>query len=307
MMKIGATYLVTILKYGYPPKMEDELKGFEYLQKLGFHYLEMEGLGREHAERLMANLPIYKAALKDNGLHIHNFCGVDPDLVSLDDTKRKAAYEHFKKIAEVGCELGAETLHLASYTPPVEYLGRAPYKLDGGDYEFGSKTRLRIPDGFDWERVWEVLVESCRFCADTAQSLGRVIIMEPRVDEIICSVDSMRRLIDDVDSPYFKANFDTGHFNAQRENCCLALEKLKGRYANIHIADNDPVNTDHVTVGDGTIDWHEFFRILVKQGYDGYLGLDLGAKDDKELEEKLLVSRERLMAIARSEGAEITY
>ena len=41
--------------------------------------------------------------------------------------------------------------------------------------------------------------------------------MEPRVGEVICSVDSMIRLLDDVNSDYFKANFDTGHFSAQRE------------------------------------------------------------------------------------------
>ncbi|MCL2646298.1 MAG: sugar phosphate isomerase/epimerase, partial [Phycisphaerales bacterium] len=28
--------------------------------------------------------------------------------------------------------------------------------------------------------------------------------------------------------------------------------------------------------GGGTIDWEEFFRVLKVQGYDGYLGLDLG-------------------------------
>ena len=55
-MKLGVTYLITILKCGYPPKPEDDLKTLEYLNKLGFHYLEMEGLGREHGERLKHNL-----------------------------------------------------------------------------------------------------------------------------------------------------------------------------------------------------------------------------------------------------------
>ena len=100
--------------------------------------------------------------------------------------------------------------------------------------------------------------------------------MEPRVGEVICSVDSLLRLIEHVDRPNFKANFDTGHFSAQRENVVLALAKLKGNFANIHISDNDPVNTDHLPLGDGTIDWHEFFRVLKVMGYEGYLGLDLG-------------------------------
>ena len=100
--------------------------------------------------------------------------------------------------------------------------------------------------------------------------------MEPRVGEVICSVDSLLRLIEHVKRPNFKANFDTGHFSAQRENVVLALEKLRGNFANIHISDNNPVNTDHIAIGDGAIDWAEFFRVLKAMKYTGYLGLDLG-------------------------------
>ena len=100
--------------------------------------------------------------------------------------------------------------------------------------------------------------------------------MEPRVGEVICSVDSMIRLIKDVGAANFKANFDTGHFSAQRENVVLALMKLEGMFANIHLSDNNPANTDHLPLGQGIIDWEEFFRVLKMQGYEGYLGLDLG-------------------------------
>lgn len=306
-MKLSVTYLVTILKYGYPPKPEDDLKSLEYLNHLGFHYLEMEGLGKEHAANLKKNLSTYKKALADNGIHVHNFCSVDPDMVSLDSKKRSVAYDHFKEMAQIGCELGTETLHLASFAPPVEYLGRAPYQLDGGEYEFGAKARIRIPDGFSWQHVWDIVVESSRFCAEYAKSLGKVVLMEPRIGEVVCSVDSMIRLLDDVGCDALQANFDTGHFCAQRENVCLALKKLEGRYANIHVADNDPKDALHIPLGTGSIDWEEFFRLLIQQGYDGYLGLDLGAKDDKQLERWLIQSRDYAAAVAKSAGAELSW
>src|SRR5690606_8517864 len=107
---------------------------------------------------------------------------------------------------EVGVHLGAETLHLASYAPPVEYGGKRPYAINE-DYVLGDQFDVRIPDDFSWQRVWDVLVESCRFCAQVAAGHGRTVIMEPRVGEVICSVDSQIRLIDDVDMPNFKANF----------------------------------------------------------------------------------------------------
>jgi protein FrlC len=106
--------------------------------------------------------------------------------------------------------------------------------------------------------------------------------MEPRVGEVICSADSLLRLIHDVGLPNFKANFDTGHFSAQRENVTLALAKLEGQFANIHLSDNDPANTDHLPIGQGTIDWHEFVRALHAAGYNGYLGLDMGGRETIE-------------------------
>jgi sugar phosphate isomerase/epimerase len=82
--------------------------------------------------------------------------------------------------------------------------------------------------------------------------------------------------------PNFKANFDTGHFSAQRESVPLALKKLEGKFANFHISDNNPKSAQHLPIGDGTIDWLEFFRVLKSINYRGYLGLDLGSKDSIE-------------------------
>jgi sugar phosphate isomerase/epimerase len=304
MIKIGITYLYTILTYGYPPAIEDDFKALADIQEMGFHYLEMEGLGREHTQSLWGRRAEFKQRLADHGVHVHNFCAVDPDLVSLDDATRRAAYERFKQSAELGAYLGTETLHLASYAPPVSYKGKHPYSL-GEKYEFGDTYNISIPDGFSWDRVWSTIVGSCRTAAQIAETHGLTVIMEPRVGEVICSVDSMLRLINDVAMPNFKANFDTAHFCAQRENIPLALTKLQGKYANMHVADNNPISTDHLPIGEGVIDWDEVFRLLRLQGYDGYLGLDLGNRPT--LRDDLRRSRDTLCAVAARQGITIKY
>ncbi len=301
-MKLSITYLYTIACYGYPPKVEDDFKALAEIEKLGFHYLEMEGLGAEHAAAVSARRHDLKKCLDDHGIQVHNFCAVDPNLVSLDERVRRQAYEQFKHTAELGVFLGAETLHLASYAPPVEYHGSRPYALDE-EYQFGDTFRIRLPEGFSWARVWEVLVDSSRHCAQVAADLGRTIIMEPRVGEVICSVDSQLRLIADVGLANFKANFDTGHYSAQRENVVLALAKLEGQYANIHVSDNSPENTLHLPPGRGAIDWAEFFRVLRLQGYDGYLGLDLGPSET--LVDDLQRGAEHLMHVAAEAGIQL--
>lgn len=276
-MKISLTYLYTISRYGYPPTIEDDIHALSEIRKLGFHFLEMEGLGPKHLRAVYKNRTQLRKALLDGGLHVHNFCIIDKDLVSSEGTRRERARDRFKLGAELGDFLGAETLHLASYAPPVRYLGAQPYQLaKNKGYRFVNYLRIRIPPRFEWNAVWERLVDSCRFCAEVAAQHGKIILMEPRVGEVICSVDSLLRLMEQVGCSNFKANFDTAHFCAQRENVPLALMKLRGKFANVHIADNNPINADHLPIGKGIIDWQEFFRVLKSLEYAGYLGLDLG-------------------------------
>jgi sugar phosphate isomerase/epimerase len=296
-MRISITYLYVIFRYGYPHSVGDVLRALPEIRKLGFRFLEIEGLGAAHLRAMYAHRKTVAESLEANGLHVHNFCVVDPALVSLDPAKRGKALDGFRMGAELGAFFGAETLHLASYAPPVRYLTAKPYELGRKKpYTFTNQTSVRIPAGFEWQRVWDALVASCRACADIAARHGKTVIMEPRVGETICSVDSLLRLIEHVGRPNFQANFDTGHFSAQRENVPLALTKLAGKFANIHISDNDPVSARHLPIGDGSIDWLEFFRVLKTMNYTGYLGLDLGLS--KNMARDYRKSLERIQAVA---------
>lgn len=279
-MRISISYLYTISKYGYPHSVDDALKSFSEIQQLGFHFIEMEGLGRKNLEEVYKRRKEIRQVLDDNGLHVHNFCVVDPDMTNLDAEIRNSALDRFRMGCEIAALLDTETLHLASYSPPVNYLQAAPYQLSGDAYKFENVTRLRLPKGFEWEKVWEAVVSSARFCADVAAEYKRTVLMEPRIGEVICSVDSLLRLIEHVDRPNLKANLDTAHFSAQRENVVLSVAKLKGHFANVHVADNDPSNSEHIAIGDGTIDWKEFLLTLHRSGYTGYLGLDLRASEN---------------------------
>src|SRR5260370_7192563 len=47
-MRISITYLYVIFEYGYPHSMRDVLAALPKIRKLGFRFLEMEGLGGAH-------------------------------------------------------------------------------------------------------------------------------------------------------------------------------------------------------------------------------------------------------------------
>lgn len=170
-MKISITYLYTITRYGYPPSIDGDFKTSADIEQLGFHCLEMESLGSEHGTQVWSRRADLKRCLDDHRIHVHNFCAVDADLVSLDGAKHAAALERFKRTVELGVHFGTETLHLASYAPPVTCVGEASYQLNQ-DYALGDTFSLWIPDGCSWDQVWDVLVESCQKSAATELSTG---------------------------------------------------------------------------------------------------------------------------------------
>ena len=69
------------------------------------------------------------------------------------------------------------------------------------------------------------------------------------------------------------------------------------------LSDNNPANTDHLPIGDGLIDWDEFFRVLKAQRYDGYLGLDLGNRPS--LMDDLRRSADKLQELAGRHGIQL--
>ena len=298
MMKIGCTYLYPIFRYGYPPSFEDDLKALEDYKAMGFTYLELEGMGTDHLKRVHKNRKVYKQRCDGLGLKVHNFCPVLRDLVSMGRDKRESAYEAFRYGVEVAAEYGVHTVHLASYTPDVTFSGPRPYA--GSKYAFDEDYRVRFDPAFDWEAQWDVLVESVGRCCDMVKEIGKKVIMEPRVGEIICSSDSLLRLIKDVGRDNFYANFDCAHFQAQKEILPITLMKLRGKFANIHIADNDGTSSAHLPLGRGNIDWEAFFEGLVLMRYDAYLGVDIG--DTPNVVEDLKASARFILNMADRMG-----
>lgn len=83
-MRIGITCLYTIFKYDYPDSVDAAIASLREIRSLGFRFLEMEGLGREHLAEMYRRRQEVRRVLDDSGLHVHNFCVVDPEMVNVD-------------------------------------------------------------------------------------------------------------------------------------------------------------------------------------------------------------------------------
>jgi len=272
-MKIACCWLYAITKYGYPPSIPDTFRVLEEMAALGFHYIELEGVGPANMRAVADAGHELERRCDDLGLRVINFCPILPDAVSLDPEIRQQALDLFKLGVEVASDLGCELIQVDSFTPPLTFIGEAPYKEA---IRHGQLYRVQVDPAFRWEALWEVLVDSTRCFATIARDANLRLCMEPRVGEIISNTDAMLRLMDAVGDDNFFAVLDTGHQHAQKEILPLSVEKLGGRIAYLHVSDNDGRTNQHRELGHGTVDWEGVFTALKKHAFEGYVGVDIG-------------------------------
>jgi len=296
-MKISCCWLYAISKYGYPPSISDTYRALEDMQRLGFKYVELEGVREENLKAVYEERENLKTFCEEKGLQVINFCPVLPDIVSLDKQKREEAMHLFDLAIEIARFFDCETIQLDSFSPPLEFVREAPYK---DMINFGLKLQVKVDPNFSWNELWEVVVGTFKVANQKAKDAGLKLCLEPRVGEIISNTDSILRLMDYVNDDNFGAVFDTGHLNAQKEILPLSVEKLGKRIFYLHVSDNDGKTNEHLALGRGTVDWEGVFLALKKHGFDGYVAVDVGRVPD--LDEQYRESVEYLKRIGREMG-----
>ena len=267
-------WLYAITKYGYVMGLEDIFKAIEDGRRLGFTWFEMEGVGKQ-LHLVNKNKEEIKSRCVKAGLKITNFVPVLPDLVSLDEGKRKAALSDFQLGCEIGRFLDADLVEADSYHTP-SYV-EAPYDIEKQFSYAYQPPKMRVDFKFDfWKFFDDVLVDSVAKCNDFAAGCGLRLCVEPRVWETVPSVWALDHLLRKVNSNNLGAVYETAHFACQRTSLVEAAEMLGKRIFYVHASDSDYTNEDHLEIGSGLIDWNIVLAALAKHGFDGVFGIDVG-------------------------------
>ncbi|MCW4020700.1 MAG: hypothetical protein NWF14_05690, partial [Candidatus Bathyarchaeota archaeon] len=99
---VSLCWLYAITKYQYVPNLEQILAAIDDAKRLGFRYMELEGVGPQ-LHTVAENRAVIKKRCEANGVEMIDFVPVLPDTVSPEPTKRREALKDF----EVGCEVAA--------------------------------------------------------------------------------------------------------------------------------------------------------------------------------------------------------
>jgi sugar phosphate isomerase/epimerase len=254
--------------------LDDIFRAIEDARRLNFTLFEIEGVG-EQFRVVVENKEAIRTKCREAGLKIVDFVAVLPDLVSVDETKRKTAIANFKSGCEAASFLGADMVELDTYYPPL-YVTK-PYDISR-DFGYAYEPpKMRVEPSFDfWKYFDSVVVDSVANCNDFAASLGLKLCIEPRVWETISNPWAIEILLREVRSSNLGAVLDTAHLACQRTPLVQAVEMLGKRIFYVHASDCDYTSEDHLEIGKGKIDWVTLLNALDKQGFDGVFGIDIG-------------------------------
>jgi hydroxypyruvate isomerase len=142
---------------------------------------------------------------------------------------------------------------------------------------------LRVP-GVPWDDQFACLVENLRYAADRVGTEGGTLHLEllnatDAPGFFVDSVPVVVRLLDAVDSPHLRFQFDVYHLQRTSGDLVVTIRELGGRIGHYQVADAP----DRHEPGTGEIAYPFVFEAIDATGYDGFVGLEYrpsGRTDD---------------------------
>jgi len=187
-----------------------------------------------------------RALAAANGLEISQFAVYSTaceGMASLDAAEKSDGMKVFEKGIDVCADLGCKIVNLVSHWPvglkaPIEYPPSYIYPIARGAGRMPtSKVVMEIPQPFDFARIWDNYVDSLSKATSYAAKRGVKLAIEGHAHVIVSGADALLRLFDRLDHPNAVVNFDTSWHFIQREYVPMAIHKLKGKIAHVHMGD----------------------------------------------------------------------
>jgi sugar phosphate isomerase/epimerase len=154
------------------------------------------------------------------------------------------------KIKEVTSGRFLKTIELARLFKPKMIIFHPGYEK----WKFDGNVKLWLESSL---RTWRPLVKK-------AEGLRLTLAIENVFEE---TPDSLATLLGEIDSPYFRFCFDTGHHHVFSKTPLSIWFEALGRYLReVHLHDNHGEMDEHLPMGEGDFDFDRFFNLLSQLG-----------------------------------------
>ena len=206
------------------------------------------------------------ALTKEYGMEICSLMA-GMDLVTLDEAQRAERIEAVTGSIEAAHGAGVKIVNMT--TGPAEW-GETFVKL-GKDIQEG--------------KAWEPVLDSMTKIVDAAEKNQVTVTVEAAFNQVVRDYYTLKELLEHFDSPYLAVNMDPSHLALVGNDVGWVIRKLGKRIKHVHAKDvfgKPGTEKEHFyfpMLGEGNIDWADFFAALREVGYNGYLSVEFEANN----------------------------
>ncbi len=223
------------------------------------------------------------ADLGFDGVELTVIPGYTTELSTLDTAERKRIRRLFSEY-RLGLSAIAAHSSLLSKTPQAHAENMARLKgavdlaveLAQGENVPAVNT---TPGGSSdkWEDVRDFLAERTMELLEYAEKRGVLIAMEPHVGAAIDTPEKMLQLLDLVDSPSLKVNFDISHFDIMGFTIEETVAALAQHTEHTHVKDQRGhyPNYEFLIPGEGDFDYVRYLKSMQEHGYDKFISVEV--------------------------------
>ena len=155
-----------------------------------------------------------------------------------------------QKIKEVTLDRFTKVIELALFFKPKTIVFHPGYEK----WKFDGNVKLWLESSL---QTWKPF-------AREAEEMGLVIALENVYEE---APDSIKDLLEEINSPHFRFCFDTGHHHVfGKAPLPLWMETLGKYLCEVHLHDNHKEMDEHLPIGEGGFDFDQFFNLLFQFG-----------------------------------------
>ena len=203
--------------------------------------LKLDAAARRRIRRLLDDAGLTLTAIAGHG-----------DLLDPDPERRAANVARVKAAMDLSVDLAGQA-------------GPVPVVVMGyGKPERYETQRLELADRFGE-------------LAEYGRERGVVVALEPHVGQAIDLPERVVWLIERVNSPYFRLNFDNSHFEVMGRELDAYLPLLLPYAVHTHLKDQRGIhpNFEFLIPGEGAFDYARYLTAMARGGYQGFITVEI--------------------------------
>lgn len=149
-------------------------------------------------------------------------------------------------------------------------------------------TFIEFQDRENNPNIYRLLIEKTRELCKIAEDNGVEIAIEVEPNQLFHNLDTFFYVVDQVNSPALKLNFDVGHIYLSEVDLDKAIERAKEFIVYSHIDNMCMGEHCHKLPWEGDIDLYSVYLKLKQTCYDGPVALDIYLQDYEKVAPKCL-------------------